>query len=397
MKTSTEIIVRSDWSQKKETFIMFNYLTEHHALFIASVSTFVTIGSFLISMISFLNQYGYLRSWNITIENYVNPISNTIIYFIAIQLVLYSLVSLLSWKLEVAFISYFRKCLKAISTKYVIRYLRKKQRHLEKKIRLRQASCNNADSLAELKNDKEEILAFKKELKTYNSFFKSFLTLYKKDLWILLFVSVLLLLPFCALWVSILGSVSWHFLIIWALYSLMIVIWAQLNALRYISPCTPRKIKQILKYRLQNKLSINGLDENLNCFFKELPIKDKKRGFLSDTNLKELVRMIVAFFLSVSISFLLFNHYETKSFWIYEDQTACYAVIYQRPDLIILEKAEIENNSIKIYTNQVKYLSHDNCDLIKMEFDTVEKCTTENHIQEDNVEDYSLYKCGYTI
>ncbi|QTE74409.1 hypothetical protein JS518_00470 [Clostridiales bacterium FE2010] len=379
MKESTDIIKYPKYRKEKETFIVFNYLKEHHGLLLASISAIVTITSFIINMASFIRQNNYLRSWGITNNFYIYS-SSQFVYLFVVMLIIDIFIPLLLWKLEVTFTSFFRDCSILIYTKYILKHYKKRQKRAEA-ILAKKRKDNTNDADPEMEKNLNEL---KGMIATSHNKIHHILSAHIVDVIILIIAFVILLLPLWTLLIIIAGQFSIHAMILWLVICFFIVTTSYMGALLNIHPCTPRKMKKILKISLKNRSSLDGFFDTIHNFFTELPERNKKYGFLSDAHLRRSTIAILASIIGMICTFTVFSSNESNTIWIYDDNESIYAVIYQRPDLLVMEQANIQNETITVFMDQIKYVQPNDCTLQKKEFKTVIKQNVFKQEKEDS-------------
>lgn len=385
-ENTAKMIIRPNWKKEDESYAIFDYLKNHHTLLIAIISAIITITSFIINQLSHFYQYNYLRSWGIAFDFYVNPLSNNILYYFSTVLVIDIITPVLLWKLEIAFISFYRHYSTDIYSKYILDIFNRRRKKVKTQILKLKKSKAKKESDPQFDDELKEIEDIKKNIKKSQSITRHIILSRSLNLILLIFSFALLLLSLWSIISSLSGTVSSDIFIIWFIYCITIVFLAHCNALLYIKPCTPRKIKKILKNNSMEHMDWDKFNKTIALFFSELPVKNSKIGVFSDNNLKRnSISILVSFFVIILVFLLVNNSYVPNSFWIYNENGSTYAVIYQRPDLLIMEKADMQDNSITIYLDQVKYMQPENCFLQKKAFDTVLKRYFEEDIEnEDN-------------
>ena len=101
-----------------------------------------------------------------------------------------------------------------------------------------------------------------------------------------------------------------------------------------------------------------------------------RKKYTSDGKMLEYALSIALSVVSVTVFVIITAFAEAKtqnSYWIYQDEDKQYAVVYQNPEVFVLEEAIIRDDELTIVLNQQRYLKFEDIEVEKREFKHVKK------------------------
>lgn len=340
----------------EKTYKIYNYMEKHHSLLIASVSAFVAFGSVATNVLIYIYQCLSLHYWNVSME-LVSEVKQGKYFYVAIIGILYY-----------CFVSIYQMHLKNIfdAHLYVFKLVKLQKKLLKKLCRYQRT-----------KEKRQYISKQSSEIRKNLSVIKR--TVLKKVFFMIIGPSVLWMGFFILFQISI-GIISRYILIIGGV-DLLIIISISLWFFYYIYK---RDDIEELKIKVQNvgnsETTLNLLIEinDLISGISKISIKNRSfKEYFSDKSVKTFIMSLIGAYVSL-FTFFVLNGLLTartqKGFWLYQDIGGqYYAVVYQSPDKVILEEANIADNTITINVNKQFFETYQENKFEYVEFDRVER------------------------
>ncbi len=362
---------------------IFDYFKEHPSLFVTAASALVAMISVFLKLTAFLGANSYLMYFNV--DNTIYKQSTQFIYFITIALALLIVIILFQGFSVKTFESYLPYKKKYLLQKYSLRNIRDRQKirkkelkKLEKRLSRVAKAIPNDDEIKRTENDLSLLKEENKEIKNkYKSIARS-IRKCRLLLFVLIGISCLLagiVIFVISLLMFSIDMYDWKKTILFSI--IVSAVYVSVNFVenwflicviqikrKEIKADSQLEIKEIdLKYSNFSKFPINSL---INGDFKSL---------LNDSNCKKFV-FSVAFCIIILLFASAWSGSKTASnqqdFFIVNKDNQIYAVIYNNGENSVLEKIEIENDSILIDTMHQKIISSKDIDMKKYTFNKVD-------------------------
>lgn len=325
-----------------------DYFKEHHTLMIASISAMITFISFLISLLSHLYQKIILQEYNVPLDIINTANHGRLFYYVLISIAFYAVVPVIQEALMKVYLKYFR------------------QSALNKLLRIR------------LQDDEETV----KE-KVFNNVLDKDRKEFKKSL---LFGILALLLLFLIVYLTYsvaTSSFNITMIVSWLVLSIVFIIFARIVAIKKVGEYSPKRVKEFIKIienendeQKRKELSFPYIDKLVNLSLDSM-VKPRR---LSDSKVFGYLLTIFVSLISVVLLVITSGYIEAKtrnSYWIHHEGNRTYAVVYQNPEIIVLEEALVENETITIVRNMQRYVTFEDFQVEKMSFKNVVKVDKE--------------------
>lgn len=402
----------NDTDHKEKSYKIYNYLKSHPSFFIAILSAAVAMMSVILNYVSFLYTNTYLSYFDISVDVQIK--SQRFLYFIALTALYGSSLMLFQSFLSSTFESYMPYKRLFLLYKYSMRFIKKEHRSFKS---LLDETKKRADTIIVTNDDKSKLEEIKHDLemcqrkyeqdigeyKNIKKLLRKQRTIYYCKIAISCFIAWASLTFICFL-LYINGTFEWSSITISSMaISLLFVAFIALENwfLYCFAKMNRKQIKRdaICDKEEDRKLSYDNLPDMPLERFLFGGIKD----FFKDTTCKGVVlsMFLVAIVLMITMVYSGKTSAEKqKEFFIVQENNTSYAVIYNNGTMMILEKAELSDNSITIDTTEQMTIDADGVFIKKYIFDEVHLIKLQKNIEEEisNVEgeqsenDHSQYE-----
>lgn len=365
---------------EENKYKIFDYFKEHTALLVTCISALVAIMSFILNYAVGRMNYAYLEYWDIASLHANTGNQNelyTVLYALVYMLALMLIHGLLSGTSD-AF-RYYNKLLSTMNrviktSKKVNRRLKRKLRSLSKQYEKLTPKQKKASSAKIAKKTIDEYMELSEEGDNAMKQVKEMRVRIRAQVGINIVLAVAfsylvgsIILALSKTTVTVADSLrsSWTIVVIIVADLLLYLVPA------YFSTRCSRK-------QYQNEDAVAKLKELVDSDIPDFPMEDFIRNgiktMLSDKKLKFAAGQLVAV-----TAFLLFlmsmagttSAEKIRSFPIYSDETATYAIVYTSDSTMFMEQAVIQDGTIVIDTTKQRIMTTDDISYDKVVFDDV--------------------------
>ena len=380
--TETQNVVELDTedSFSEEQFKIINYFQEHTGFFVACVSAFVAMMSFVVRLAIGRMNYAYLEYWdiptlyaNIDNQNELHLIVCTLLYILALMLI-HALLSKTS--------SAYRKYNKLLTTaKQQIKHAKKMRRKLRRKVKI----CSKI--INKLKPEEKESEATQKAQRDIKKA-KEDNAVIQKDIqeeqrlcritrkWIILNIGTSIILSFLVGLMFALLMKTTIAIKDFVDASKLIACVILFDLLLYFLPaylatrCTKKQYEDIDITRFVEEMNPKAMPT--------FPIDSiVEKGYISifsDKRVKQAIAQIVS--VTILILFLVpalgtSSAKLKEDFPIYSDESGTYAIIYFSDSTVFMEEATVHDRTILIDTSKQRIITTDDLVYNSVSFDNV--------------------------
>lgn len=380
--TKTETI-NSGQNNIKDKYRIYNYFREHPSFFIAFVSAIVAVMSVVLNYIGFLNNNAYLSYFDVgAINKQTSPqFLYFIVFAIAFSVCLLLFQSFISRTFE-AYVPYKQRYL---LHKYRLSSIRKKNKNNEHRIKKLERRANaiklnekNSVQVTEVKNTlkdcsdtgrkiAEEYKRIKKDIRKQRIRYHVLLSISCFVTWFILALMCVLMFQtvFYELYSNILIStlLSAVYVLTTAIGNWFLYCVVRMNKKQIKKDARMAKGERFLSYEDFPEIPLETvLYGNIRCVLID---SNCKRGLFA------ILYVLVIFIIAAPIIGVK-SAERKEAFFVVEENNSAYAVIYNDENTLILEKAEISNNDITIYTTEQMIMDAKGILMKKYNFDNVD-------------------------
>lgn len=374
---------KNDSDHKEEGYKTYNYFKSHPSFFVAIISAAVAMMSVILNYVSFLYTNTYLSYFDISVDVQIN--SPRFLYFIAITAIFGSSLILFQSFISRTFESYMPYKRRFLLYKYSMRFI-KKQNRANKRLIDETTKC--ADTIIVTDDDKPKLEAVKRNLEICQQNNEQSIREYKHIKQKILkqriiyyciigfscFIAWLILSIVCFM-LFLNGVFEWSLITLSSMaISLLFVTFIALE--NWFLYCFIKMNRKQIKSD-----AICDKEEERKLFydnFPDMPLERFLRGgikdFFSDTTCRGVFLAMVLVVIVLMITMVhsgKTSAEKQKEFFVVQENNTSYAVIYNNGTMMILEKAELSDNSITIDTTEQMTIDADGVFIKKYIFDEV--------------------------
>lgn len=345
--------------QEDNTYTIKKYFENHEAVLVAVFSAVVALLTFLINAIIHFFYIIYLHKWNISSEIIGDIKSNKFFYSAICGFIFYAILPVFTIYIQ-----------KTCTNRIALLWLLKQQKKLIKKEKKYLHKEKEFIHKEKLYNEQTINEYFKKIQRNIRSTYRYIISICIVFLFVpsLLYTSLLVMFVICiseSFWTSIASSVLIMVIIMICLY-----INFRFSYSEYNRKTLKKKQKKVTDYSEAIALVVEmvQLEKRINNKREEVV---QIHYLISNAGIKKVIQNGIYGFIGLSIWFVLLGIVSDipKNYWIYQSENhQQYAVVYQGNDIMVLEKALIQGNTISIDTDEQLFLQRDDKSFTYMKF-----------------------------
>ncbi len=328
----------------EETTKVADYFKQHEGLFVATVSATITAITIIISFLAYVYQNIILQEYKVPLD-IINTLNHGhLFYYVLMSMAIFAVNPLIQNRLMSIFLQHYRKV--AINKLFRIQL------------------CDDVDEKTKENFNHNLDVARKGNLR---NFLHSIITVF------------FLFLVAYAIHTIAAGSFGITMLVNCVVIGMINLLFGRAQAKKHAGEYGPKKIGKLVdeieSEPEQEKRKTKWL-QHFESLRKDILDETYRKKYTSDGKVIEYTVSIVLSVVAVTVFVVISAYAEAKtqhSFWIYQDADKQYAIVYQNPEVFVLEEAIIRDDELTIVLNQQRYLKFEDVEVKKREFRHVKK------------------------